>query len=305
MRLTTRSVTQQSETGLPVRPSVNVAYGALIGAAMVAIFWLDRVTGSTPVQHLYYIPIVMAAIRFGLWPGVAISGLAIVLYHVGGELRDLHYSEADIVKISLFIGIGVVAARLSADRKRFRYLAMTDDLTGLHNLRSFESHLLSMVADAGRTRKPLSMIVLDVDRLKQLNDVHGHLAGAEAVRTVGHTIRDLLPAGAIACRYGGDEFAIVLPGQNAQQAAECAQVLRSAVENVAPRLAGTEWPAGTLSISLGVAALTNVHPFLVRSAEKDGEYLFHCADQALYQAKAAGRNCVTVWHPAVSAAAGR
>lgn len=207
---------------------------------MFAIFWLDRVTGSTPVQHLYYVPIVITAIRFGVWPGVITSAAAIVLYHVGGELRDLHYSEADIVKMALFVGIGVVAAQLAADRKRFHHLAMTDDLTGLHNLRSFERHLLAMVTESARTGKSLSMIVLDVDRLKQLNDAHGHLAGAEAVRTVGHIVGELLPQNAVACRYGGDEFAIVLPGQTAEQAAAWAQTLRSAAERLAPRLAGAD-----------------------------------------------------------------
>ena len=92
---------------------------------------------------------------------------------------------------------------------------MTDDLTGLHNLRSFEARLASLVAAARENRSELSILVLDLDRLKQLNDVHGHLAGADAVRTVGHILADRLPSEAVACRYGGDEFVIAVPGYGA------------------------------------------------------------------------------------------
>ena len=80
---------------------------------------------------------------------------------------------------------------------------MTDDLTGLHNLRSFEERLRIMVRVARETKTPLSLLVLDLDRLKSLNDVHGHLAGAEAVRTLGEVLAARLPRESTACRYGG------------------------------------------------------------------------------------------------------
>ena len=127
---------------------------------------------------------------------------------------------------------------------------MTDDLTGLHNLRSFEARLASLVAAARENRSELSILVLDLDRLKQLNDVHGHLAGADAVRTVGHILADRLPSEAVACRYGGDEFVIAVPGCGAPRVEELANDLRTAVNSVAPVLAGKNRETGTLSISI-------------------------------------------------------
>ena len=84
--------------------------------------------------------------------------------------------------------MGLVTARLSEDARRLHRLAATDDLTGLHNLRSFELRLAGFVRRWRIDGGPLSMLVLDVDRLKALNEAHGHLAGAEAVRTVGHVL---------------------------------------------------------------------------------------------------------------------
>jgi predicted signal transduction protein with EAL and GGDEF domain len=100
--------------------------------------------------------------------------------------------ESDLVQIALFLAVGVVTAKLTRDTNRLRRLAMTDDLTGLHNLRSFEARLATMVRASREMQAPLALLVLDVDRLKSLNDQYGHLTGAEAVRTVGR-VHDTAP----------------------------------------------------------------------------------------------------------------
>ena len=173
---------------------------------------------------------------------------------------------------------------------------MTDDLTGLHNLRSFEARLATMVRASRESRAPLALLVLDVDRLKLLNDQYGHLTGAEAVRTVGRVIGRGLPPGAVACRYGGDEFVIARPQCTSFQAHRLADDLRRAVHETAPVLAGRPFPAGTLSISVGAAcALEFDATSSDRSRDVDvGEALFRAADAALYRAKANGRNQVCV-----------
>jgi diguanylate cyclase (GGDEF)-like protein len=288
MQLTTATDHKRRERDSSLLRDFIVA--AAIAALMAWICWLDLVTGSAPVQHLYYLPVMIAAIRFGVWPGIAASLVAIVLYHVGGELRQASYSEADLIKMALLVAVGVIAARLADDKKRFRHLAMTDDLTGLANLRHFESRLAEMISDARKSGAPLSMVIVDLDRLKQLNDQHGHMAGAEAVRTVGHLIGGMVPEAALACRYGGDEFAIALPGCNATEAARWADGLRGAVHAATPCLLGRSWPEGTLSISAGAACIHPASADWAVSPEKQGETLFRAADLAMYEAKSAGRN---------------
>jgi diguanylate cyclase (GGDEF)-like protein len=212
-------------------------------------------------------------------PGGVIAALsAIVLYHVANpHLLTFRYGES---------------------ANRLHLLAMTDDLTGLHNLRSFEVQLATMVRASRETQTPLALLVLDVDRLKSLNDRYGHLTGAEAVRSVGHIIGRQIPPDAVACRYGGDEFAIAVPRCAPFVADQVADRLRSAVHGSAPALAGRRFPAGTLSISVGGACASfdrNAPSRAVLPGDAEtGEALFRAADAALYRAKAGGRNQVCV-----------
>ena len=264
-------------------------------AVMALVFVLDRATGIPHVQHLYYVPIIVAAIRFGMLGGAGAAALAIVLYHLANpHALTWRYGESDILQIAVFMAVGIVAAKLAGDARRLHQLAMTDDLTGLHNLRLFESELRTMMGAARATKASLSILVLDVDRLKSLNDEYGHLVGAEAVRTVGHIIAEHIPADAVACRYGGDEFVIALP-ESAHQAGRLADDLRRAVIDRAPLLAGIQFPERALSISVGLASRSFDQP--VSEADRtpddeESEALFRAADTALYAAKNSGRNRV-------------
>jgi len=263
---------------------------------MAMVFWLDRWTSLPAVQHLYYFPIVLSAIALGMTGGLGAAATAILLYHFANpRFLTLRYAEADLLQMAVFLAVGIVAARLAEDTRRVRRLAMTDDLTGLHNLRSFELELNRIVREALVKRQSVALMVLDVDRLKGLNDEHGHLTGAEAVRTVGRLIAECMPLEAVACRYGGDEFVIALPNYTASTASAVANTLRGAVHAEAPELAGQSFPQGTLSISIGLV----VREFSYRlidmsrqSTDELGEALFRSADEALYAAKRAGRNRV-------------
>jgi diguanylate cyclase (GGDEF)-like protein len=294
MRLTTGSGSragqvQQTPAFSPITAS------AVLAAGLLLVFVLDHATGSAPVQHLYYLPIILAAVRFGIRGGVLAPIGAIVLYHAANpRVLALGHGHWDVVQISLLAAVGVVTARLTDDRHRLHTLAMTDDLTGLHNLRSFEATLVAMVRTCRATGVPLAVLVLDVDRLKLLNDAHGHLAGAEAVRTVGRIIAALVPSNAIACRYGGDEFVIAISQCASAGGRTLADALRHAVHTTAPVLADQAFPEGTLSVSVGVACRT-FDPQAARRGDADeGEQLFRAADRALYRAKELGRNHVCV-----------
>src|SRR5258705_5836236 len=293
MRLTVSGGDPGARTKRIMSSQIMASLPASVGAAIIVLLllviaWLDYATGTAPVQHLYYVPIVLAAIIFDYWGGLACAMTAVVFYHLANQhLRALNYGESDYLQVLLFLIVSVVTARLARDRRAILMLAGTDDLTGLHNLRSFESKLLATVRRAQARRTLVSMLVLDVDRLKEINDAHGHLAGAEAVRKVGHIIGRGLDGSAVACRYGGDEFAILLSESNARSSLATAERLRKAVENHAPVLAGRRFPAGTLTISVGIA---DYLPGVPHEPELVGEELFRAADNALYQAKRDGRN---------------
>ena len=136
-----------------------------------------------------------------------------------------------------------------------------------------------MAAQATRTGAPLSAIVLDLDEFKALNDRHGHLAGDEVLEMVGTTLRHGVRASDFACRWGGEEFVMLLPDTDQEGALQVAETMRASLD-------GLEVPGVTAHItaSLGVATLPD--------HANDGPSLIRAADRALYAAKAAGRNRV-------------
>ena len=139
-------LTTSSDRFTASSPSSWVWMAALIAGAFVFTFGLDCATDATPVQHLYYLPIILAARRFGMRGGVPVAASAIVAYHVANpHLLSWRYEEADLVQVTLFLAVGLITAKLTLDANRLRRLATTDDLTGLHNLRSFEARLATLV----------------------------------------------------------------------------------------------------------------------------------------------------------------
>src|ERR1700681_2051693 len=151
MRLTT------SNDRLAVPAQLSPAWAATLAiGGLLLVFALDRATGSTPVQHLYYVPIILAGLRFGTQGGVIAGLSAIVLYHAANpHLLTFRYGESDLLEIVLFLAVSIVTANLTLNAQRLRQLAMTDDLTGLHNLRSFEARLVTMVRASRESQAPL------------------------------------------------------------------------------------------------------------------------------------------------------
>jgi diguanylate cyclase (GGDEF)-like protein len=294
MRLTTRD----DRLAVPIRPSQKLA-SALVVGSLLLIFGLDRATGAAPVQHLYYVPIMLAGLRFGVAGSIIAALAAIVSYHAASShVFMFRYGESDLIQMALFLAVGVVTAKLTIKANYLCRLALTDDLTGLHNLRSFEARLAAMVRASRQQQARLALLVVDVDRLKSLNDEYGHLAGAEAVRKIGRILSRRLPPDAVACRYGGDEFVIALPRCNPSRVHRVASDLCRAVYDSAPVLSDRRFAAGTLSISVGGACASFDRSAPSRALSpgdvEAGEYLFRAADSALYRAKAGGRNRVCV-----------
>jgi diguanylate cyclase (GGDEF)-like protein len=171
--------------------------------------------------------------------------------------------------------------KVSKRARRLRREATVDPLTGLFNRRHLEQVLKREMSFAQRGGHAVSAILVDLDRFKQLNDTLGHAAGDTALRAVGTFLRSRLRAYDIACRYGGDEIVIIVPGADAAAATALAEQLRAGIEQLAV-IDGES--AVSLTASLGVA-----------SFPQDGttpDEILQSADAALYRAKAEGRNCV-------------
>ncbi|HKG93331.1 MAG TPA: diguanylate cyclase [Gemmatimonadaceae bacterium] len=160
-----------------------------------------------------------------------------------------------------------------------------DDLTGVAIRRAFVDLATRTLADRGADGPPVSLLVIDVDRFKQVNDTFGHLQGDDVLRLVAQALREGVGADGVVGRYAGDEFVALLPGAAPAQAREVAERLRLAVEaSCCPARDGG--PDIRVSLSIGVAGAPE------HSSDFDG--LFAAADRALYQAKRRGRNAVAV-----------
>jgi diguanylate cyclase (GGDEF)-like protein/PAS domain S-box-containing protein len=171
---------------------------------------------------------------------------------------------------------------------RLEHLALTDGLTGLLNHRSFQETLETAFDRHRRKRKPISMILLDIDHFKAYNDSFGHQEGDELLKGFAEILRKTTRTSEATARYGGEEFAVILEECDAEHAIAAAERFRQAVcEQV--------WPHRAVTASFGVA--TALGP---RASSQE---LIRQADTALYASKAAGRNCVTHFEDCSSARA--
>jgi len=169
---------------------------------------------------------------------------------------------------------------LSARSETFEQAALTDALTGMQNRRYFDEALREYLSEFARIRKPVGLMILDLDHFKQVNDTYGHDVGDEALRAVANCLRDVTRYHDIAARLGGEEFAVVAPNVNEDQLVKFAERVRSAV-------AALSMSAGNVHLrvtaSLGLA---------VWRGEESAEDFYRRADKQLYQAKRMGRNRV-------------
>lgn len=178
-------------------------------------------------------------------------------------------------------------AEIAVSEMELRQLATIDGLTGVATRRAFREEGNKHVALARRHRGALSLVSIDVDHFKSINDTYGHAAGDRVLTTLAQAVREAVRQTDIVGRIGGEEFALLLPHTDRARAQEVAEKLRTQVR--ALRLPGMHPPIN-VSASFGVATLD--------PDRDDMDGLLQKADEALYDAKRNGRNRVTVWHPA-------
>jgi diguanylate cyclase (GGDEF)-like protein len=184
-------------------------------------------------------------------------------------------------------GMAIASLQL---RTKLENQSIRDALTGLFNRHFMQIALERELALAYRRSNQLAVMMLDVDHFKRFNDRFGHAAGDAVLKAVASVFQSSIRAEDIACRYGGEEFSIIMPDISPIGALDRAETVRAAIANLNW---GPDTTPGDITISIGVA----MYP----SDGTDGEYLLKVADQALYRAKHAGRNQVIMAEPALNA----
>jgi diguanylate cyclase (GGDEF)-like protein len=194
--------------------------------------------------------------------------------------------RANETLVELTLQSQIQATQLQEQNVELKRAATTDGLTGLANRACFDQFMLEQFAVASTKGQSLSLLLLDVDKFKSVNDKHGHPAGDQVLRSLGKLLKSAARPQDLAARYGGEELCLVLPGTPKAVAATIAESIRRAI-------AAKPVPIGkgalSVTASIGVATLEAGVPF------REVGHLLKAADLAVYAAKKSGRNCVRVF----------
>lgn len=198
-------------------------------------------------------------------------------------LLALKLAEKNVKLERSFKALEKFAAGLKASNEKLERLSFTDGVTGVFNYRYFQLRLREELSRGRRYQLPVALMMVDVDGFKKYNDVHGHPLGDQVLKAVAEALKENVREMDTVCRYGGDEFAVVLSDARLETAVQIGERVRRAVECCASRVGA---PAG-ITISLGIA----VYPDNAETAEA----LVKAADDALYRVKLSHRNGVQVY----------
>jgi two-component system, sensor histidine kinase LadS len=288
----------------------------ILAVAIVAIspFLTVRILTSCEAVLLFIVPVVLAvsgvlmfsrdfrsaAYYLAAWM-LFLTGAAVFALTLTGKVP---YSSMTVYGFQISTLVEVVfvqfalANRMSTLRRereealhrerRYQLLSITDSLTGLYNVRYFRNQLPLEITRVESIGIPLSLLMLDIDDFKQYNDTQGHPAGDRLLGAFGLLILASIRDGDTACRYGGDEFAAILPGIDSQAAVDVAERIRRGLEQMEYN---TGSKTGSVTVSVGIAQYQHGMDF---------NLLIDSADNALYQAKKQGKNR-TVQSPVVGA----
>jgi diguanylate cyclase (GGDEF)-like protein len=252
--------------------------------------WTLRFTDGlgSPLVNAYLLPVITAALTLGKMTTLGIVGLIAACYIYLGdvsatELASLRFVAGFAAQLAPVLLVAYITTMFSADIRyglqRAKLLSETDDLTGMFNTRGFAIAANRLFAQAVRHNRSASVLMIDSDNLKAVNDSHGHDAGNRLLRHLASSIQAELRFTDVAARYGGDEFIVLLPETPSKGAFEVAERIRNAI-TARPLEMGERRIVS--SVSIGIAT------FPEDGASLDS--LAAHADRAMYAAKEAGRN---------------
>ncbi|MBI1965009.1 MAG: GGDEF domain-containing protein [Betaproteobacteria bacterium] len=261
------------------------------------ITWVLYFTGrlDSPLLNLYLLPIVTSALTLGQMVTLLQVGLIGACYlFLGYVTDDTFFSSVSAgnfaANIAPMLLVAYITTMLSQDilnaMAKIRLISETDELTGIYNVRAFNAIAERECALAVRYHRTFSLMMIDSDNLKKMNDTHGHEAGDRLIRHVVKCVKTDLRATDVIARCGGDEFVCLLPETGGAGAAHVGEKVRQRIAETPLKVASAAIPT---SVSIGIAT----HP------EHGGriDALTKNADRALYASKAQGRNRVTVFAP--------
>jgi diguanylate cyclase (GGDEF)-like protein len=270
-------------------------------AMITFITWVLYFTGglASPLLNTYLLPVITAALTLGkITTLVEVALIAACHVWLGGsfsmeKMFSLQFLGSFAAQIAPVLLVAYIVTMFSADIRyglnRAKLLSETDELTGLLNMRGFSIAANRLFGQALRYNRPATILMIDSDNLKAVNDSYGHEAGNQLLRQLTRTIQAELRYTDVLARYGGDEFIVLLPETPPKGAVEVADRIRDAV-------IGTPLEVGdkrvVCSVSIGVAS----HP-------DDGntmDAVVARADRAMYRAKQAGRNRVVQFEPSAA-----
>ncbi|MEO8628005.1 MAG: GGDEF domain-containing protein [Betaproteobacteria bacterium] len=282
-----QSYRRETSTKLAIETLVMIAF----------ITWGVWYAGKmqSPLLNLYLLPIIASALILGrLMTAVQMLavGIAFMALHydaqIGGVLT-ISYWGALLARLAPVILVAYITTMLAADIRfaldKIKRVSDTDALTGIYNMRAFTLILSRTFKQSMRYTHPLSVIMIDCDNLKAVNDTYGHEAGNRLLQHVVRCAAAQLRSSDILARFGGDEFIAMLPETSPASARAVAERIRRAVEAASADIHGTEVKT---SVSVGLAGYPD--------DGSDLDVIMDKADKAMYRAKQAGRNRVIATH---------
>jgi diguanylate cyclase (GGDEF)-like protein len=215
---------------------------------------------------------------------IRIGGRTIGILNVTDKASGEKYDDVDLSLLEIIgpqVALALERAEWQERAKEFQLMSITDPLTGLLNRRYLQERMNEEVNRSKRYDYPMSFLMIDIDDFKNYNDLNGHQAGDHALQITAHCLKMALRAADVACRYGGEEFGILLPQTPPNEASAIAERMRQRVaETEYPH--GQSQPAGGVTISIGISTFSN-H---VDTPDR----IIAAADRALYDAKRKGKN---------------
>jgi len=255
------------------------------------ITWVLWNTGNinSPLLNLYLLVIISSAITLDKITTILEIILIFAFYLFLAVKNSMAYDLAEfsemIIYFSPFVLVAYITTMLASDvhygKMMFKALSETDEMTNLLNKRSFIPMYNKAAEVAMKYNQPLSIMMIDADNLKEVNDKYGHKAGDKLIMSIAKTIEDCLRTSDVICRFGGDEFVALLPQLPSDRAKETCERLRSAVENTSFDVDGVSISS---TVSIGIATYPDEVGNVFDLLEK--------ADEALYESKRSGRNTV-------------